>query len=91
MRPIKPDYTPGTPFTVSLGRPVALANSAIVVLTNRQPLITVASPDIQVGGEAEVTLTFATAGILKTRVPIVNADEEPYATISPSAAAASAE
>jgi hypothetical protein len=85
--PIKPDYTPGEPFTVSLGGPVALPIRAIVGLTNRKPLITVASPDLQLGGEAELTLTFATAGAFKTRVPIVNADEEPYATISPATAA----
>jgi hypothetical protein len=83
--PIKPDSSPGTEFTVSLGSPVPLNDQSIVVLTNRQPLITVASPDLQVGSEAELTVTFRTAGSATVRVPIVDADEQPYATISPRA------
>lgn len=89
--PVKADFNPGTPFTVGLASPIPLSNQAIVVLTSRQPLITMASPDLKVGGEAELTLTFETAGSMKTRVPIVDADEEPYATIRPSAAASGAE
>lgn len=89
-QPVKPDSAPGAPFQVSGGLPVPLPNGAIVVLTNR-PLITVSSDDLLVGGEAELTLTFATAGTLNTRVPVVDANEPPYATITPSAAATPAE
>ena len=82
--PIKPDYTPGAPFTVRPSGPVALSTTAITVLTNR-PLITLQSADLYIGGEAELTLTFSTAGTLTTRVPVVDGNEQPYATISPSA------
>lgn len=88
--PIKDDSSPGTPFTVNLGGPVTLSNSAIVVLTSR-PLITLRSADLTVGGEAELTLTFNTAGTLTTRVPVVDANEQPYATITPSGGASPAE
>ena len=63
---------------------MALSNSAIVSPDQPAAADHDGEPDLQVGGEAELTLTFATAGMLKARVPIVNADEEPYATISPS-------
>ena len=79
--PIKPDYTAGAAFTVELPAPVPLANQ-LVVLTNR-PLITLASPDLQIGGEAELKLSFSTAGDVTIRVPVVDADEQPYRSISP--------
>ncbi len=81
-KPIKADYSDGKPFTVTLPDPVGLAGGALVILTDR-PLITLSSPDLVVGLEAEVTLTFSTAGTLTRRVPVVDADEQPYATISP--------
>ncbi len=85
-KPIKADYSDGTPFTVTLPDPVGLATGAVVVLTNR-PLIELKSADLVVGIEAEVTLTFSNAGTLTRRVPVVNADEQPYATISPTPSA----
>jgi hypothetical protein len=81
-KPVKVDYAFGTDFTVVQSGPVALNPGAIVILT-KQPLIELKSPDLLVGVEAEVTLTFGNAGELKRRVPVVNADEQPYATISP--------
>jgi hypothetical protein len=81
-KPIKNDYTPGAPFTVTLPNPIGLTNGQLVILTQR-PLITLNSADLQVGSEAELTLVFSTAGSLTVRVPIVNADEQPYATIRP--------
>jgi hypothetical protein len=80
--PIKPDYTAGKALTVQLPAPVPLANQAVVVLTNR-PLVTVQSPDLQIGGEAELKLSFSTAGDVTIRVPVVDADEQPYRSISP--------
>ena len=52
------------------------------MLTDR-PLITVESPDLLVGGDAELTLRFSTAGEAKVKVPVVDADQPDYATISP--------
>jgi hypothetical protein len=87
-KPVKADYSDGTPFQVTLPDPVGLAPGAVVILTQR-PLIQLKSADLVVGIEAEVTLTFSNAGTLTRRVPVVNADEQPYATISPSAAPSS--
>ena len=41
------------------------------------------------GADAEVTLTFSTAGDLTIRVPIVDADQPDYKTITPSPAPSS--
>lgn len=83
-KPVKADYADGAPFTVTQA-PVRLNPGALVILT-QQPSIELRSADLVVGLEAEVTLTFDKAGELKTRVPIVDADEQPYATITPSPA-----
>ena len=81
-KPFKADSADGAPFTVGLRNPIGLAPDANVILT-KGPLIELKSADLVVGLEAEVTLTFSTAGELKRRVVIVDADEQPYATISP--------
>ena len=47
------------------------------------------SPDLIVGADAQLTLTFSTAGDLNIRVPIVDANQPDYATITPSAAPSS--
>ena len=36
------------------------------------------------GGDAELTLTFSTAGEATVKVPVVDADQPDYATITPS-------
>jgi hypothetical protein len=81
--PYKADDTEGTAFTATLPDPVGLTPATLVVLTDRE-LITVASPDLVVGGDAELTLTFSTVGDLTLRVPVVDADQPDYATITPS-------
>ena len=81
--PYKTDGTEGAPFTVTLPNPVGLTPGTLVVLTDRE-LIEVASPDLVVGGDAELTLTFSTVGELTLRVPVVDADQPAYATITPS-------
>ena len=86
--PFKPDGTAGTPFTVTLPDPVGLSPDVLVILTDR-PLIELKSPDLIVGADAEVTLTFSTAGDLTIRVPIVDADQPDYKTITPSPAPSS--
>ena len=68
--------------------PVGLSPDVLVVLTDR-PLIELKSPDLIVGADAEVTLTFSTAGDCTIRVPIVDADQPDYATITPSPAPSS--
>jgi hypothetical protein len=82
-QPFTPDDAAGTPFTVTLPDPVGLAPDVLVVLTDR-PLIELKSPELVVGADAELTLTFSTAGDLTIRVPIVDADQPDYASISPS-------
>lgn len=81
--PYKLDGTEGTPFTVTLPNPVGLSEDALVVLTDRE-LIELKSPELVVGADAQVTLTFSTAGELTIKVPIVDADQPDYASISPS-------
>ena len=87
-KPFTPDGTEGTPFTVTLPDPVGLSPDVLVVLTDR-PLIELKSPELIVGADAEVTLTFSTAGDLTIRVPIVDADQPDYKTITPSPAPSS--
>ena len=87
-KPFTPDGTAGTPFTVTLPDPVGLSPDVLVVLTDR-PLIELKSPELIVGADAEVTLTFSTAGDLTIRVPIVDADQPDYKTITPSPAPSS--
>ncbi|HEY5978132.1 MAG TPA: hypothetical protein VIT41_00735 [Microlunatus sp.] len=82
-QPFKLDGSAGTPFTVTLPDPVGLTPGVLVVLTERE-LIEMKSPELMVGGDAEVTLTFSNAGDLNIRVPIVDADQPDYATITPS-------
>lgn len=80
--PFKTDGTEGTPFTVTLPGPIDLDPGNLVVLTDR-PFITVASPDMILGGSAELTLTFRNAGDLTLRVPIMDGTQPDYATITP--------
>ena len=63
--------------------PVGLAPGVLVVLTDRE-LIEVESADLIMGGDAELTLTFSTVGEHTVRVPVVDADQPDYETISPS-------
>jgi hypothetical protein len=49
------------------------------------PFITVRSPDLKAGLTADVTLQFSTAGSATVRVPVIDGNEGPYATISPEA------
>ena len=81
--PYKLDGTEGTPFTVALPNPVGLSEDVLVVLTDRE-LIDLKSPELVVGADAQVTLTFSSAGELTLRVPIVDADQPDYASITPS-------
>lgn len=86
--PFKPDGSEGAAFETTMPNPVGLAPGILVVLTDRE-LIEVRSADLLVGGDAELTLSFSTVGDLTIRVPVVDADQPDYATISPSAAPSS--
>ncbi|MDN5762727.1 MAG: hypothetical protein L0H41_10470 [Microlunatus sp.] len=82
-RPFKSNGYDGTPFTATLSDPVGLTPGVPVVLTDRQ-LITVSSPDLIVGGDAKLTLTFSDAGEFTIEVPVVDANNPAYKTITPS-------
>jgi hypothetical protein len=80
--PIKVDGTEGAPFTATIGNTVSIANGAQVVLTDQAP-ISVQSPDLMAGLEADVTLAFQNAGEVTVRVPVVDGNEAQYATLRP--------
>lgn len=80
--PIKVDGTEGAGFELTVPNPVGLTPGLLVVLTDRE-LIEMRSADLMVGGEAELTLTFSTVGDHTIRVPVVDADQPDYATITP--------
>jgi hypothetical protein len=81
---IKSDGSDGAPLTASIPGPINLDPGVPVVLT-AGPELRVNSPDLQAGLTAEVTLEFNPAGAVTLRVPVVSANEPPYATITPGA------
>ena len=81
--PFKLDGSAGAAFETTMPDPVGLAPGVLVVLTDRE-LIEVKSADLIMGGDAELTLTFSTVGEHTVRVPVVDADQPDYETISPS-------
>jgi hypothetical protein len=80
----KVDGTDGAPFTVTLTNTVSFANGAPIVLTDGTP-IAVNSPDLMAGLTAKVTLQFRNAGEATALVPVVDGNEQQYATITPAA------
>lgn len=86
--PFKVDGSEGAAFETTMPNPVGLTPGVLVVLTDRE-LIEVSSADLVVGAEAELTLTFSTVGEYTVRVPVVDADQPDYETISPSPAPSS--
>jgi hypothetical protein len=81
---IKSDGTDGAPLTATIPSPITLESGVPVILT-AGPLITVTSPDLQAGLLADVTLQFSPAGSTTVRVPVVDANEGPYASVGPQA------
>ena len=81
--PFKVDGSEGAAFETTMPNPVGLTPGVLVVLTDRE-LIEVKSPDLIMGGAAELTLTFSTAGEHTVRVPVVDADQPDYETVTPS-------
>ncbi len=80
---IKVDGATGAAFKATLSNPVAIGNNDLVVLTNRPPIL-IKSADLVPGLTANLTLQFSTAGELTLVVPVVDADQKEYATITPS-------
>ena len=80
--PIKVDGTEGAPFTATIPNTVSLANGLQVVLTDQAP-VTVKSPDLMAGLDADITLAFQNAGEVTLRVPVVDGNEAQYATLKP--------
>ncbi|MBA3529652.1 MAG: hypothetical protein H0T91_10175 [Propionibacteriaceae bacterium] len=81
--PIKADGSEGAAFKATVPDPVALGNGQLVVLTQRN-LITISSADLKPGLTARLVLQFSTAGEATVLVPIVDANQPEYATITPS-------
>ncbi|GAB3743707.1 hypothetical protein [Microlunatus parietis] len=85
-RAYRADGSAGTPLAATLPAPVTVEAGTLTVLTSER-LIEVTGDDLRAGLEAELTLTFATAGEVTLRVPVVTADDPQFATISPSPSA----
>jgi hypothetical protein len=79
---IKADGTDGAPITATIPQQISLGNGLVVVLTS-QPLIVLKSPDLKAGLTAQLTLEFTEAGQTAVIVPVVDAKQPPYSTISP--------
>jgi hypothetical protein len=79
---IKADGTEGAPITATIPQQISLGNGLVVVLTNQQ-LIVLKSPDLKAGLTAQLTLEFSEAGQTTVIVPVVDAKQPPYSTISP--------
>lgn len=80
--PLKADGSEGAPFIAKGQTPIQLAPGTSIALANKPP-ITVTSTDLTVGGDAQVTLSFATVGDMTLRVPVVNASQSTYASPAP--------
>jgi hypothetical protein len=87
---IKSDGSDGAPLAATIPSPITLDSGVPVILTDGPP-ITVRSPDLQAGLLADVTLQFSPAGSTTVRIPVVDANEGPYATVSPQATPSSVE
>ena len=79
---IKIDGTDGAPITATIPQQISLGNGLVVVLTD-QPLIVLKSPDLKAGLTAQLTLEFSEAGQANVIVPVVDAKQPPYSSISP--------
>jgi hypothetical protein len=77
------DGSDGAALTVKLPDPVSLGSN-LVVLTDRAAITVTGA--MTPGYTARITLSFSKAGQLTIVAPIVDANQGPYATVSPSAA-----
>jgi len=84
VAPQKLDGTLGAPAEASLATPLRLEPGVLQVLTDRQPLITVESPELQAGAAATITMQFAESGEVVLNAPVVDGTIPPWSTISPS-------
>jgi hypothetical protein len=79
---IKSDGTDGAQITATIPQQISLGNGLVVVLTSQQ-LIVLKSPDLKAGLTAQLTLEFSESGQVTVVVPVVDAKQPPYSTISP--------
>lgn len=83
VAPTRPDGSTAPGVAAALPKPITLGSGSLVVLTDMQPLITVAAPDLQPGLTATITLQFANAGPVTMNAPVVDGTTEPWSTITP--------
>lgn len=81
---LKPDGSKGEPLTVKLTNPITVGGKP-VILVDQAP-VTVTATSLPAGLDASLTVTFAKAGSQQVRVPIINGNNDIYATVSPSPA-----
>jgi hypothetical protein len=86
VAPQKLDGTVGAAVPATLAAPVDLAGT-LVVLTDKQPLITVSAPDLEAGISATVVMQFEKSGDVTLNAPVVDGTVAPWSTISPSPSA----
>lgn len=79
---LKKDNSDGAALKTDLPDPVALGNNTLVVLTDRAP-ITLTGEELIPGLEAKLVLQFSKAGDVNVTVPILDADDPAYKTLSP--------
>ena len=65
------------PAPIEIGGP-------ILVLTDKQPLITVSAPELLAGSSASIVMSFEKAGQVSLNAPVVDGTVAPWTTISPS-------
>jgi hypothetical protein len=80
---LNPNGSEGAPITAKLSSPVQISGDSPVVLIDDAP-ITVTASRLPAGQTATLTLTFSTAGTQEVRVPIVDGNNDIYATVQPS-------
>lgn len=82
---LKPDGSNGDALTVKIAKPIKVGPTKPVILVDHSP-VTVTGTSLPAGADANLTLTFDKAGSEQVRVPIVDGNNDIYATVSPSPA-----
>lgn len=82
---INSDGSDGGPLTATIPSAVSLGNGVPVILTEGAQFVTVTGQGLTPGLTVVLTLQFSSAGETTLRVPVVDANQPAYATVSPSA------
>ncbi|MBO0812367.1 MAG: hypothetical protein J2P23_10020 [Microlunatus sp.] len=83
---LNPNGSTGDALTVNVSSPIKVGGGNPVVLVDHAA-VTVTGNSLPAGQDASLTLTFANAGSEQVKVPIVDGNNDIYATVSPSAPA----